>query len=175
MLCYIRRMKFYTITAAICLAALLSCNNSNVDQSLLGDMTSTAAQLEEFIGQSEIDGQQLQKFKAVVDRAPEAMRADTAMHFSAFADEFEELSGQHAAVNAQLNDMKIRLAVMTDDYAAGKLKTETVKAEFENFSSSMKNIGETISSFATGFGKAQTDFGKMMADFNMKKEEGETN
>lgn len=164
-------MNLRPIAAFFGLFCLFSACNSNIDQSLLGEMTSSAAQLEDFIGQTSTIGEQLSKFQQVVERAPQTLKTDTAAHFSAITEDFAELTGQHAAVNAQLNDMKIRLTVMMDDYAAGKIKTEVVKTEFGNFSASMTNIGETISSFADGYGKLQTGYGKMIADFNMRKEE----
>ena len=141
-------MNFRPIAAFFGLFSILFACNSSIDQSLLGDMTGSAAQLEDLIGQTATVGEQLSKFGQVIDRAPEGLQTDTAAHFSAFKEDMAELTGQHAAVNAQLNDMKIRLTVMMDDYAAGKLSTEVVKSEFGNFSASLTNIDETISSFA---------------------------
>ena len=167
-------MKFFQTTAAFGILFLVFSCNSDVDQSLLGEMTSAAVQLEDQIGQTSTAGENLAKFRAVLDRAPDALKADTSAHFSAFMENYDEIAGQQSAVNAQLNDMKIRLTVMMGDYSAGKLKTDVARAEFGNFSASLTNIGESISSFASDYGKLQVDYGKMMADFNMKKEEGET-
>ncbi len=164
-------MDFRPFAVGFGLFLLLFSCNSNVDQSLLGDMTSSAAQLEDLIGQTATVGENLSKFRAVVEAAPMAMKTDTSAGFSAFVENFEELGGQHAAVNAQLNDMKIRLTVMMNDYSAGNLKTEVAKPEFGNFSSAMTNIGETINSFTADYGTMQKQYGKMMADFNMKAEE----
>jgi hypothetical protein len=108
-----------------------------------------------------------------LDVAPAALKTDTAANFSGFVENFNELKGRQVAVTSQLNDMKIRLVVMMQDYQSGKLKTDAVKSEFENFSKYLVGTSETIGTFTTSYGQLQTDYGKMMANFNMKKEEME--
>ena len=152
---------------------LAACNSTSLDQSLLGQMTSTAVQLEELLGQSELSGGQLAKFKAALDRTPEALKTDTAFLFGAIQENFLMLAGRQTAVNSQLSDMKNRLAELNENYSSGKIKTEAAQADFSNFDSSLSNVSEAIQGFDTDFGQLQTDFGKMMAAFHMKKEEAD--
>lgn len=152
---------------------LASCNSGNLDQSLLGQMTSTAVQFEELHGQSELAGEQLAKFQTALERAPEALKTDTAFQFGAVQEQFSMLAGRQTAVGSQLSDMKNRLAELNEKYSSGKIKTEAAAADFSNFASSLSNITEAANAFDSEFGQLQTDFGKMMAAFNLKKEEAE--
>jgi hypothetical protein len=145
--------------------------SSNVDQTLLGDLTSAGTELEDLIGQTSTIGENLAKFQTVLDAAPETLKSDTAANFGGFKENFNEIKGRHDAVNSQLNDMKIRLVVMMQDYQSGKIKTDVVKSEFENFSKYLVGVSETIGTFTKSYREVQTDYGKMMANFNMKKEE----
>lgn len=152
---------------------LAACNSTNLDQSLLGEMTSTAVQFEELSGQAELAGDQLAKFKIAIEHTPEALKTDTAFQFGSIQENFLMLAGRQTAVSSQLSDMKNRLAELNEKYSSGKIKTEAAQSDFSNFASSLSNITEAIKGFDSDYGQLQTDFGKMMADFNLKKEEAE--
>ena len=139
----------------------------------MGDLTTTATQIEDLLGQTENSMENLSKFKTALAAAPSEMKTDTTLEFGAMQENFTALEGREVAVKSQLDDMKTRLNELSANYSSGKIKKDDAKSEFTNFASSLSQIQESIKNFASDYGQVQDDFGKMRAAFNMKMEERE--
>jgi hypothetical protein len=75
----VQKNKIMTRNLAIFLGITLFFTNcsTNIDQTLLGDLTSAGTQLEDLIGQTSTSGEKLAKFQTVLDVAPAALKTDT--------------------------------------------------------------------------------------------------
>jgi uncharacterized protein YukE len=148
--------------------------NSNIDSALVEEIENSEKNVDELISKLEETGENFAKFKGFVEKKTADLKTDTSAQFSAFLENYNEFSGRFAAVNSQLNDMKIRSVKMREDYEGAKVDEKAVRAEFQNFSASLNGISQTVDKFASDFENIQTDFAKTLSTLSLSKEDSES-
>lgn len=145
-----------------------ACNK--VDPSLVSTMQSDIANAEELVPTLGKTVEMANMTIEQINKAPEALRNSNTPEMQSILERSVALAGKVQATEAQYKDMLNRFKQLSADYAAGKIKTEEAKKEYEMLSTSLKGAAGTLERIDKFSDLLQADFAKASAGWNAEAE-----
>jgi chromosome segregation ATPase len=144
----------------------------NVDQGLVSTMQTDLAAAEALIPDLEKTVGVANSTVEQIGKAPEALKNSGNAEYQALSEQCSVLSNKVQATQAEFNDLVNKFKQLTDDYAAGRIKTEDAKKEYEMLNNSLKSVGGLLERINAHCDRMQQNYAKLSAGWNAKAEEG---
>ncbi len=162
-------MKFL-ISACVIMTMLAVTSCDSVDKELVSSIQNDIKVMDGLSAPIAALGTSVNNLAQQVNAAPEGMKAENDPDFNDLVSLSEGLVQKQQSTLAEYNDLMAKLKSLVADYSAGKLKTEQVRAEYENLKTGMQGVSDLVGRMSAMTDQMQAQFAKMSADWNAKAE-----